>query len=170
MFGFVKPLHKSIELGGFVLAHCALIIDAMQPGELICPFIVLQKGKNRQMVNFESDSQEESVQHGWASREKYKSTVDLWAFGREGLYGLESSAERSDVLVVSVWSSAADSTISLMQRFIPKKTGTFSLFGPVEIVSEKTELAASERDQLQRTVMKGVLKHPQGAQWHRWSQ
>jgi hypothetical protein len=166
--GFAEPFRKSLEFGGFVLAHCAAIIEVMQPGELICPFVVLQKGKNRQTVEFESDSQHESVRRGWASLEQYKGLVDLWAFGREGLYGLKDSAERTDVLVVSVWSVATDSTVSLTQRFSPKHTGAFSLFGPVEIVVDETELSAPERDPLQSVVMKGVSQHPKGARWNEW--
>src|SRR6185437_3492520 len=110
----------------------------------------------------------ESVRRGWASLEQYKGLVDLWAFGREGLCGLKDSAERADVLLVSVWSAATDSTVSLTQRFSPKHTGAFALFGPVEIVVAETELPAPERDPLQSVVMKGVSKHPKGARWNGW--
>jgi hypothetical protein len=77
------------------------IASVLKNGELVCPFAVITKGDDRQSIEFEAQSQDEAVSEGWASLEKYKDHLDLWAFAREGLINGPNGKE--DVLLVAAW-------------------------------------------------------------------
>ncbi len=83
------------------MTQIASIASVLESGELVCPFAVITKGDNRQSIEFEARSQDEAVSEAWASLEKYKDHLDLWALAREGL--LNGPIGKKDVLLVAAW-------------------------------------------------------------------
>jgi hypothetical protein len=78
---------------------------------------------------FEALSQDESASEGWASLEKYKDHLDLWAFAREGLINGPNGKE--DVLLVAAWTHGMPEPVVFLQRFLPRDKDGFSLLGPL---------------------------------------
>jgi hypothetical protein len=147
---------------GLVMTQAASIASVLEPGELICPFIVIAKGEDRQSIEFEADSQDEAVSKAWDSLEHYKDQVDLWALAREGLRSTQ--AEKKDVLVVAVWASGMLEPAIFVQGFRPQCKGGFSLVGPVEVQDLPEESLAG----VGRSFMAGVEAHPKGRLWKEW--
>ncbi len=161
-------MDEALNFGGFVLAHAAVVANALEPGELICPFAVVSNGSDRQILHFEAESQTEAVEQGKASLEQLKAKIDFWAFGREGLYGeIDKPEAKVDALVVSAWTHGMEEAVNLLQRFRTKQAG-FALFGPIEVVVngqvQEGDLAAAMR----AVVKQGIAKHPQGGNWGSW--
>jgi hypothetical protein len=163
----VYPSSDVVEFGGFVLAHCAAIAATNEPGDLICPFAIVAKGENRQVIDFESETQQEAVQKGWASLDEWREHIDAWGFGREGLLS-DGSSHKVDVLCVSVWKPGMSEAVNLFQRFTPTLAGAFFLFGPVEFSINGRAPDASTATKLQSWLMTGILRHPHGAKWTQW--
>ena len=78
---------------GLVMAHAAAVASVIEPGELICPFIVVAKGDDRQSIEFPSKSQGEAIDRAWSSISEYQAFVDLWAMAREGLAAQQGTAD-----------------------------------------------------------------------------
>ncbi len=155
--------------GGFVLAHAARIASVLEEGELICPFAVITKDDRRQTIDFESESQAESVARGKASLDEYRDQVDFWSLAREGLHSIEGSDQpKVDVLLVSVWTHGMSEPIELMQRFRPAHPGPFALLGPIELYVEQCRVNAESAAILHPMVMEGVRQHPRGDLWATW--
>jgi hypothetical protein len=110
------------------MAQVASIASVLKVGELVCPFAVIARGDNRQSIAFEAPSQDEAVSEGWASLERYKDDVDLWAFAREGL--INSPDGKEDVLVVAAWTHGMLEPVVFYRRFLPRTKGGFALAGP----------------------------------------
>jgi len=163
----VLPANDVIEFGGFVLAHCAAIAAASGPGDLICPFAVVTKGENRQVVDFESETQQEAIEKGWASLDEWREMIDLWGFGREGLLS-DGSSQKVDVLSVSVWEPGMSEVVNMFQRFSPTSAGAFYLFGPTEFSINGQAPDGSIEGKLQGWLMTGILRHPHGVKWSTW--
>jgi hypothetical protein len=155
-----------VEFGGFAIAFCAAIVAVNEPDELICPFVLTSKNNKRQVIDFESDTQHEAVEKGWASLSDLKNSVDLWAFGREGLF--PDGETKFDVVVVSLWGSGMSETISIIQRFRPKREGAFRLIGLPEFIIEGMPLNDAGRAILSPMLFRGIESHPQGHQWVKW--
>lgn len=161
------PPSDAIEFGGFVLAHCAAIAATNEPGDLICPFAIVTKGENRQVIDFESETQQEAIAKGWASLDEWRDSIDLWGFGREGLLS-DGSSQKVDVLSVSVWKPGMSEAINMFQRFSPPSAGAFYLFGPTEFSINGQAADQSSESQLQNWLMTGILRHPHGGKWSGW--
>jgi len=148
---------------GLVMVHTAVIVSVNEPGELICPFIVITKGSDRQSIEFESETQDEAVDRAWSSLAEYRTVVDLWAMAREGLVAGPNGKE--DVLVVAAWEQGMSEAIVFTQRFLPKARGGFAVYGPVSLQSE---LAPEQVDLVAAWVLQGIAQHPKGERWHSW--
>ena len=157
------------QLSDQVVRHAALtmvqaasIASVLEAGELICPFIVVTKGPNRQSIAFEATSQDEAISKGWSSFEEMKSHVDLWAFAREGLSARKGA--KVDVLVVAAWAAPMVEPAIFVQPFLPKAKGGFALIGPLEV----QELPESELGRVAESFNDGVSEHPKGDKWLGW--
>jgi hypothetical protein len=155
-----------VEFGAFVLAHCAAIAATNEPGNLICPFAVFVRDGNREIVDFESGSQDEAVSMGWEHFEQSQDSVDYWALGREGYFTF--SEGKSDVLVVSVWKREMAEPFTMLQRFTPAGEEEFSLKGPTEFLVEQQLLAEPTHPFLLTAVTAGIARHPKGGLWSSW--
>jgi hypothetical protein len=167
MFGslvrFSVP-NEALEFAGFVLAHCAAIADANRAGELICPFAVLEGDDGRQVVDFESETQEEAVSKGWASLGEAKAKKVSWAFGRQGLYR-EPDGNSIDVLTVTVWMSNLKEHYSVMQRFGRREGQAIYLIGAPELFKHKGDYAEPVERWNEKALKRGVANHPKGSMW-----
>ncbi len=147
---------------GLVMTHAAAIASVLEPEELICPFVVVAKGEDRQSIEFEADSQDEAVSKAWDSLEEYKSRVDLWALAREGLSTVDGV--KVDVLVVAVWMPGMPEPVVFVQGFRPRCKGGFGLVGAVEVQDVPLETI----EVIGRSFMEGVDAHPKGHLWQEW--
>lgn len=147
---------------GFVMTQVASIASVLKDGELVCPFAVITKGENRQSIEFEALSQDEAVSEGWASLEKYKEHLDLWAFAREGL--INGPDGKEDVLLVAAWTHGMLEAVVFLQRFLTRAKGGFALIGPV-VAQDQPE---AELGRIADALMEGVGEHPKGHLWHSW--
>jgi hypothetical protein len=147
---------------GLTMVQAASIASVLEVGELICPFIVVTKGPNRQSIEFESGTQDEAVSKGWSSLEEMKDKVDLWAFAREGLSTRDG--EKIDVLVVAAWAAPMDEPAIFVQPFLPKGKGGFALIGPMEV----QDLPDSEMPRIAQSFSEGIDEHPKGNKWTGW--
>lgn len=153
-----------VRHAGLVMMQAASIASVLQENELICPFIVIANGSNRQSIAFEAESQDQAIAEGWDSLEKYKDKVDLWGFAREGLRkGLsKGSQEKSDVLVVAAWTHGMAEPVLFTQEFLPRAKGGFALLGPI-VLQVKVELVG-----FSAAFTKGIDEHPKGRLWNSW--
>jgi hypothetical protein len=166
----MSPLHDALRFGGFVLAHAAWIVSDLEVGELLYPIGVIEVGDSREVIPFESQSQEESIRLGKQRMEELSSSVDRWAFAREGLRStLGSDLPKQDVLSVSAWSSDLDEPIILGQIFSPRSAGKFALLGPISIVIHGMICTEEIRSKLMPVVSAGISQHPHGGHWPKWS-
>jgi hypothetical protein len=153
---------EAVVHAGFVMAHTAAIAEALEPGDLICPFVVVTKGDNRQSIPFEAETQDQAVHQAWSSLAEYRDQIDLWAMGREGL--VRGPNGKDDVLVVAAWAQGMSDAVVFTQRFKPKAQG-FRLFGPL---STPEDLTAEECQVVKGWLHEGIAQHPQGHQWESW--
>jgi hypothetical protein len=168
LFGAAGLPDKAIEYAGFVLTHCAAIADANRGVELICPFAVITSSNGREVLDFESETQEEAVSKGWASFAEAKRRRDWWAFGREGIYR-DPDGTASDVLTVTVWTPQMKFHHSFTQRFGRRPDQGICLFGGTELVKHAGEYAEPVERWSQSALLRGINSHPQGARWQEWS-
>lgn len=158
---------EALEFAGFVLAHCAAVADSNRAGELICPFAVLESDDGREVVHFESETQEEAVSKGWASLEEAKSKKVSWAFGREGLYR-EPDGKAIDALTVTVWMYGMKEHYSVLHRFGRGESQAIYLIGPPELLKHKGESAEPVERWNEHALERGVADHPKGSMWSKW--
>jgi hypothetical protein len=162
----LSQLESAAYFGGFVLAHAALIASELSGDELICPFAVVTKDDQREVINFEAETQVEAVERGKASLIELKDKIDSWAFAREGLQSLPDRSGKVDVLLVSCWVSGMDEPLVLIQAFTPAQTGNFRLFGPTEIIQDGQTVHSGLVSQLSSAVQQGIgSRH---VPWTRW--
>jgi hypothetical protein len=147
---------------GLVMTQVASIASVLEDGELVCPFAVIAKGENRQSIEFEALSQDEAVSEGWASLEKYKDRLDLWAFAREGL--IIGPHGKEDVLLVAAWTHGMLEPVVFLQRFLPRAKGGFALVGAI-VAQDQPE---AELNRIADAFMEGVREHPKGHLWDSW--
>lgn len=170
MFGSVfrsSIPNQAVEFAGFVLAHCAAIADSNRAGELICPFAVVENDDGRQLVNFESETQEEAVSKGWASLGEAKSNAVSWAFGREGLYR-EPGGSAVDILTVTVWMPGMSEHYSVSQRFGRREDQAIYLIGTAELLKHEGDSAEPVEHWNEKALEHGIAKHPKGFKWSEW--
>lgn len=157
------------RFGGFVLAHAALIASNQDKGELICPFAVVAKDDNRQLIDFEAATQEEAVAKGKASLDEYREHVDFWSFAREGLYSvIDQPGPKTDVLLVSAWAPGMIDTIEIMQQFVPSYPGPFVLLGEPDIFIDGKVQREEAATSVRSLVSEGIKQHPKGNRWATW--
>lgn len=157
----------ALKYAGFVLVHCAAIADSNRDGELLCPFAVVTAADGRRVIDFESDTQQEAVDKGWASLNEARSSRVWWAFGREGIYR-EPDGTGTDVLTVSVWLPGMNHCYSITQRFGRGSDQVLYLIGELELLEHKTDLAEPVAHWDHSALARGIASHPQGSRWAEW--
>lgn len=146
---------------GLVMAHAAAIASVLEPGELICPFVVVTKGENRQSIEFEAETQDQAVDRAWSSLAEYRDYIDLWAMAREGL--IAGRDGKDDVLVVAAWAPEMSDAVVFTQRFRPKARG-FAIIGPLMMERE----IGTEAQLVAEWFSEGIAQHPKGEYWEVW--
>jgi hypothetical protein len=142
------------------------IADANRDGELICPFAVIEKD-GTQVINFESETQEEAVSKGWASFEEAQSENFPWAYGREGIFR-GPDGEGTDVLTVTVWIPNMKNQYSVVQRFGRGKDQAIFLIEAPELLVHKENSAELVEGWDVRAWGRGIGQHPKGPMWVVW--
>ncbi|PUA27208.1 MAG: hypothetical protein B0W54_20535 [Cellvibrio sp. 79] len=165
MFWIRSPFEKAAQLGGFVLAHSALILSELQPGELICPFSIIQSGRRKQVFDYEAESQEEAVERGKADFDDLKDIAEIWAFAREGLFS-GPDVEKTDVIVVSAWAPGMAEWLGIIQKFNPPARGKFGLIGEAMIFVNGSEAQGKQNRKLNVALSKGILDR--NVDWDSW--
>jgi hypothetical protein len=166
MFQSFVP-NEALEFAGFVLAHSAWIADANRDGELICPFAVIEKD-GTQLINFESETQEEAVAKGWASFADARLGNYPWAFGREGILRT-SDGEGTDVLTVTVWIPDMQSCCSVVQRFGRREDQAIFFADAPELLIHEGDSATLVKRWDAGGLERGIAQHPQGSMWPIWN-
>jgi len=176
--GDVEVPESTLHLGGLALAQAAWAASGSAKGVALDPIAFVRRGAELQLMRFEASSQALAIQGGRAALLKQQSTLDAWAFAREGLMdenafglsGVESSeAGKVDVLAIDAWSHEMSEAITLIQAYQPNTSGRFRVLGDALFVAAGQtvdgERAATWREQ----VYAGVQKHEQVAPlWRRW--
>lgn len=157
---------QAVQFAGFVLVHCALIVDANRNGELVCPFAVVETEGDRLVIEFEADTQEESVKKGMASLDDWKPVANGWAFGREGLY--RSGESGVDVMVVTVWVAGMAVPASVIQKFGRDGENALYLIGAPELLLHADQAARQVESWDRAALIEGIALHPHGARWAQW--
>lgn len=166
----MSSFDDAMRFGGFVLAHAAWIASGLEAEELVCPFAVVTRGDEREVIPFESNTQEDSIREGKKSLDELRGTVDYWGFAREGLWSIVGDdSPKLDVLTVSAWKNGLDEPIVLQQCFTPKTQGGFRLLGSIKIVVHGAMPPEEIQLDLRHIVMQGIAQHPKGGSWAGWA-
>lgn len=158
---------EALEFAGFVLVHCALIADSNRDGELICPFAILEGDDGTQVVDFESETQQEAVSKGWASLAEAQSKKVSWGFGREGIYR-EPDGNGTDALTVTVWISGMQDHYSVVQRFGRRQDQALYLIGAPDVLMHEGNHAEPVQRWNAEALERGVAQHRKGTRWSAW--
>ncbi len=165
----VPAFEDAIRFGGFVLAHAAWIASDQPAGDLICPFAVVVRGNEHELIPFEADSQAEAISRGKASFDELRPKVNKWSLAREGLWGyVGENAPKKDAITVSSWVKGLDEALHLSQLFKPAASGRFELIGEITIIVHGMILSGSAHEKLNEIAMEGIAQHPQGWEWDSW--
>ena len=160
---------EALVLAGFVLAHAAWSISDVEPGELLVPLAIVERGGQRQLTRFESETQEAAIARGKRAMADATKTADAWAFAREGL--MPSGSGKVDVLVVEFWAHGMSQPAILLQQFRPLQADQASrLIGEPEVSISGRILDSAAAKPLLEHVHHGVQSHgkvaPLWAGWH----
>jgi len=153
------------DIVGLTLAHSAYI-GSGQDGELMCPYAIFQSGENREVKNFEAETQEKAVELSLKTIEKYQSQVDAWASAQEGLVTLEDGSKQ-DVYLINGWVEGMIEPIQLYQMFQPKP---FKLIGNIKILNfESAGFKMDEAEKFHTALDNGISSHrPANEKWETW--
>jgi hypothetical protein len=159
--------HVATDLAGFALAHALWnVCDIEDPDEVLCPLAFTLDGRQRELLRFEADSQEEAIDAAHAHLAE-DSTLIAWAFAREAI--MRTPTGPVDVVLVEAWSDELDEPVVFAQPFAPANAGEFALLDvPLVLVDGKAlpeDLAAPVLDRLRA----GALSHDEAAaRWDAW--
>lgn len=167
-----------MHLGGLALAHAAWSVSDLAAGQALAPLAFVRRGTDLQLMRFEAESQEMAIQGGRAALAKKQSTLDAWAFAREGLMDerafeitevASSEKGKVDVLAVDVWSHEMKEPITVIQAYQPFASGAFKVVGEALIVADGATVDGARAQRLRKLVYAGVQKHEKVApMWKRW--
>jgi hypothetical protein len=150
---------------GLTLAHSAFI-GSGQDGVTLAPYVVYQQGENRQVLNFEADTQQEAIDSAYASIKEYQPSVDAWAISHEGLVTLDNG-EKQDIYIVKAWVNGLAEPIMIYQMFNPKP---FKLIGNIKVLNfEDTGLDTEQAEMLHQALDAGIESHNSANEkWESW--
>jgi hypothetical protein len=145
------------------MLQVAAIASVMEPGELVCPFVVLERNGDRELLDLEAETQDQAVERGWASLDECRERIDAWAMAREGL--VADSNGKYDVLVVAAWAPGMDDAVVFTQRFVPTAQGAFAIVGPLGVTGT---FDGNELARMKHWFDEGIAAHPKHELWGRW--
>jgi hypothetical protein len=157
----------AVLLAGFVLAHAAWSVADLPPGELLVPLAVIDKGGQRQLLRFQSDTQALAIADGKATLAKHQANLDAWAFGREDQ--ISEASGTVDVLTIDGWAKDMAQPVTFVQKFRRGPPGSFRLLGEPTVAVDGKAVEGAEASQLLKTLNEGIRQHPKaGALWQGW--
>lgn len=153
------------NIAGLILAHSAYI-GSGQDGELMVPYVIFQSGENRELRNFEADTQHQAVHLAHEEIEKHQHLLDVWAYAQEGLVTLEDGS-KLDVYLVKAWGKGLSEPIQLYQVFQPKP---FKLFGNIKILNfEDAGFELEQAEAFHSALDAGITSHKKAKEkWEGW--
>jgi len=164
-----KEVSMNIELIGNILgltlAHSAFI-GSGQEGELMVPYVIFQTGENREVQDFEAETQQHAVDLAHETIEKYQSSVDAWAYAQEGMVTLENGAKQ-DVYLIKAWTNELVEPIQTYQMFQPKP---FKLIGNIKILNfEDAGFTMEQAEAFHNALDSGITSHKSANEkWETW--
>ena len=162
------PIAESAVLvAGFALAHAAWSVSDLPAGDLLTPLAIVVRGEKRELLRFEGATQADAIAGGKGKLAQLKAEVASWAFAREGLFPIKG--QKTDVLVIDVWSKETPETVTFIQPYQPFSSGQFKVLGPALVAIDGKLLDGAESERLVAILYRGVLQHPKaGGLWHQW--
>jgi hypothetical protein len=159
---------STLTLAGYTFAHAAWNISDLPKGDLLCPLAMVEESGQRQLLRFESESQQGAIALGKATLARREHEFDSWAFAREGLFREGSGSV--DVLIVEAKSRGEALSVVFVQRFQPFASGRFKLLGvPMVLIGERA-LSIEEAEPYLARLYVGVQAHSEAAElWNEWS-
>lgn len=156
------------EPAGFALGHAAWIVSELESGQLVAPFGMTRASESRQLVHFESETQERAIAGGKAWFAEHGHEFDEWVFAREGwLTGADS---RVDALTVEARARGMSESVYFVQRFTPRAAGLFKVFGGPIVFWGTHRLSDEAATASFAKLRVGMQTHPEAAQrWPAWS-
>ena len=150
---------------GLILAHSAYI-GSGQDGELMVPYAIFQAGENREVKNFEAETQQQAVELAHEAIDKYQHLVDAWAYAQEGVVTLEDGSKQ-DVYLIKAWIQGVSEPIQLYQMFKPKP---FKLIGNIKILNfEDAGFELEQAEAFHSALDAGITSHNKANEkWESW--
>ena len=157
-------------LAGFVLAHAVWNVSDLPKGELLVPLAIIEQGDKRELIRFEADSQEAAIAKGKAMMAELGTSVDAWAFARDGLLRDPETGRAVDVLTIDFWAKGMESPANLIQRYEPSaKRRKFRLLDDLMVSIDGVVLQPKDSKTLLEVILRGVQQHPKAAPlWPSW--
>lgn len=158
----------TLLLGGYALAHAAWSLSDLEHGELLCPLAFVEQNDQRELLRFESDTQEEAISNAKEYLESACVEADAWAFAREGL--IREPGRAVDVISVDFFGRGMPRPATLVQRYVPfAQQGQFKLSGVPDVVINGIRLEAMTAHRFLQSARQGILEHrPVAELWVRW--
>ena len=160
--------NAGLLLAGFILAHSAWSVSDLPKGELLTPLAIVQQGGQRSLTRFEAKSQAEAITSGKAAMARLGSSVDAWAFARDGL--IRESGAPVSVLTIDFWAKGMKSPATIVQRYEPFATrGKFRILGePMFVIQGVVQQPKAAKPWI-ATVLAGIKQHPKASPlWSSW--
>jgi hypothetical protein len=159
--------HAATDLAGLALAHALWnVCDFEDPEEALCPLAFTLDGRQRELLRFEADSQEEAIENAHA-RLADDATLVAWAFAREAV--MRSPSGPVDVVLVEAWCDELDEPVLFAQPIAPASRGTFSLLGAPLVLVDGKPLADDAAAPVLDVLRAGALSHDEAAaRWDAW--
>ena len=157
-------------IAGYVLAHATYSVSDLQSDELLIPLAVTQTGEKQEVLRFEAETQEEAISKAKNELEKLKSSVDIYAFAREGSMKQENGKE-IDVITIDAWEKGLKHKVTIIQPFKPNNgNNEFNILPGTMVVVDGEALDSKIQNHFIKIVEEGVSYHPKGAYWNEWKQ
>lgn len=156
-----------ITLAGFVLAHAAWSVSDLSKGELLVPFIVVERSDERKLSRFEAATQWEAINNAKAFLAEQGDTFDAWVFAREGR--IREAGAYVDVLTIEAKAKGMEHSIIFLQRFQPFAMGEFRVLGPPTVVIDGKVLEDGKAKPFLIQLHQGIRTHSNVAPlWNEW--
>jgi len=169
---------STLQLGGLALAHAALGLSDLPRGETLAPLAFVRRGQDLQLLRFEAETQAIAITGGRAELEKQQSSMDAWAFAREGLVEIgkfemgaipSSEPGKLDVLTVEVWSHDTPERVTFVQAYQPHSTGAFKVVGEALVVVDGKVVEGKRAERMRAHLYQGARQYPKTAElWDQW--
>jgi len=155
-------------IAGYVLAHATYSVSDLNSGELLIPLAVTQTGETQEVLRFEAETQEEAIVKAKKELNKLKSSVDIYAFAREGRLKQENEKE-IDVIIIDAWEKGLNHKVTIIQPFKPNNGNSeFKILPGTMVVIDGESLDSKKENDFIKIVEEGISYHPKGMYWNEW--